>query len=155
MNGSTPIWKIATKVTAETPEAATSETEAKKVITAITNNNSIKITIPKLVTPIIKSQVKTQVTSTQGLGFKEGTKVALVSKPLENEATKMVTLSEIKAMQSSKSEGQNDTDSTPVVKDIRISLSQNSIVELVNGGVNLPDGVEQEFYVVEERGEQL
>ena len=155
MNGSTPIWKIATKVTAESPEAATSETEAKKVITAITNNNSIKITIPKLVTPIIKSQVKTQVTSTQGLGFKEGTKVALVSKPLENEATKMVTLSEIKAMQSSKSEGQNDTDSTPVVKDIRISLSQNSIVELVNGGVNLPDGVEQEFYVVEERGEQL
>jgi hypothetical protein len=32
--------------------------------------------------------------------------------------------------------------------DVRVSLNQNSIVQLVNGGVNLPTGVDQQFYVV-------
>ncbi|RXJ85439.1 beta strand repeat-containing protein [Arcobacter cloacae] len=35
--------------------------------------------------------------------------------------------------------------------ELRVALSPNSFVELVNGGVNLPDGVSQEFYVVEDK----
>ena len=38
-----------------------------------------------------------------------------------------------------------------MTQETRVSLSQDSIVDLVNGGVNLPDGVEQEFYVVENK----
>ncbi len=35
--------------------------------------------------------------------------------------------------------------------ELRVALSPDSFVELVNGGVNLPDGVSQEFYVVEDK----
>ena len=31
--------------------------------------------------------------------------------------------------------------------EVRVSLGSNSIVELVNGGMNMPEGVEQQFYV--------
>lgn len=36
----------------------------------------------------------------------------------------------------------------PGMNEIRVALGQDSFVELVNGGVNLPQGVSQEFYVV-------
>ena len=35
--------------------------------------------------------------------------------------------------------------------ELRVALSPNSFVELVNGGVTLPTGVSQEFYVVEDK----
>jgi hypothetical protein len=35
--------------------------------------------------------------------------------------------------------------------ELRVALSPDSFVELVNGGVNLPSGVSQEFYVVEDQ----
>jgi filamentous hemagglutinin family protein len=35
--------------------------------------------------------------------------------------------------------------------ELRVALSPDSFVELVNGGVNLPNGVSQEFYVVEDQ----
>lgn len=35
--------------------------------------------------------------------------------------------------------------------ELRVALSPDSFVELVNGGVNLPNGVSQEFYVVEDK----
>ena len=35
--------------------------------------------------------------------------------------------------------------------ELRIALSPDSFVELVNGGVTLPKGVSQEFYVVEDK----
>jgi len=35
--------------------------------------------------------------------------------------------------------------------ELRVALSPDSFVELVNGGVSLPDGVSQEFYVVEDK----
>ncbi len=34
------------------------------------------------------------------------------------------------------------------VGEVRVPLSDNSIVDLVNGGVNLPNGVEQQFFIV-------
>jgi hypothetical protein len=33
--------------------------------------------------------------------------------------------------------------------EIRVPLANNSLVELVNGGLNLPAGISQEFYVVD------
>lgn len=128
-----------------------------KVITAIVNTNAVKVEIPKFVAPVVPQQqvqIRTTIAPTIDMGFGEGTKVALVSKPQEGEATKVLTLSEIKAMQTQPAEGnkaeQQNNDGTPAVQETRVSLSANSIVDLVNGGVNLPDGVEQEFYVVED-----
>jgi hypothetical protein len=38
------------------------------------------------------------------------------------------------------------------IGEIRVPLANNSMVELVNGGVNLPKGISQEFYVVADNG---
>lgn len=143
---------ISTTTTTNTNE------EVNKVITAIVNTNAIKVDVPKITPPVIQPQtVKTTITPPIDLGFGEGTKVSLVSKPLEGEPSKVLTLSDIRAMQpspssnnSNQSEQQNNN-GTPIIQETRVALSANSIVELVNGGVNLPEGVEQEFYVVEDK----
>jgi hypothetical protein len=33
--------------------------------------------------------------------------------------------------------------------DVRVPVSLNSLAEIVNGGVNLPSGVEQQLFVVQ------
>jgi len=140
-----------------TPTTNTNE-EVNKVVTAIVNTNAIKVNVPKITPPVIQPQtVKTTITPTIDLGFGEGTKVSLVSKPLEGEPSKVLTLSDIRAMQttspSSETGGtqQENNNNGFVVQETRVALSSDSIVDLVNGGVNLPDGVEQEFYVVEDK----
>lgn len=60
-------------------------------------------------------------------------------------ATQRITLTEL---QTSQEQGNG----VPITQsDIRIALAQNSMIELVNGGVRLPTGLDQEFYVVEDR----
>ena len=69
----------------------------------------------------------------------------IVSQPVAEEvATQIVTLSEIKTNQENSQT--NDGSQTP--QDVRVPVSKNSIMELVNGGVNLPEGVDQQFFVV-------
>jgi hypothetical protein len=40
----------------------------------------------------------------------------------------------------------------PATPDVRVRIGGDSIVELVNGGMNMPDGVDQQFYVVRRGG---
>ena len=142
---------------APTPTTNNNE-EVNKVVTAIVNTNAIKVQTPKITPPVVQPQtIKTTITPTLDLGFGEGTKVSLVSKPLEGEPSKVLTLSDIRAMQttspSSETGGtqQENNNNGFVVQETRVALSSDSIVDLVNGGVNLPEGVEQEFYVVEDK----
>lgn len=80
-------------------------------------------------------------------GFTEGALVDLVSKPLTGEPTQSLSLSDVKAMQQSK--GSADGSSAASGQDVRVAVShENTVISLVNGGVNLPKGVEQEFYVI-------
>ena len=65
--------------------------------------------------------------------------ILLFSTPPENTLTEKITLSEL--VSAKKSETQSD---------ISISLAEDSIIELINGGVNLPEGVDQEFYIVKQ-----
>ncbi|MFY9088490.1 hypothetical protein, partial [Arcobacter aquimarinus] len=65
--------------------------------------------------------------------------ILLFSTPPESTQTEKITLSEL--VSAKKSESQSD---------ISISLAQDSIIELINGGVNLPEGVDQEFYIVKQ-----
>lgn len=126
--------------------------DIEKEITVIANTNVIQVDAPQVSQPTVQPQPIKTTTPTTNLGLGDSTKTALVSKPLENEPTKAVTLSEIRASQSQPSENGEDqqADIAPVAQDIRVALSQDSIVDLVNGGVNLPDGVDQQFYVVED-----
>jgi filamentous hemagglutinin family protein len=117
-----------------------------------------KVIVPSIVAPTIKTTTPktTQLSlpDSVALGFDKGKKVALVSKPIENEPTKKITMTQITQIQNSDTQ-ETKTTNAPSVQEVRVPLSQNSIVELVNGGVNLPEGVEQEFYIVEDRNSRL
>ena len=66
----------------------------------------------------------------------------VVSTVTEGKPTERVTLSQLQQTQTSQESSSNE------VKDVKIALSETSLVSIVNGGVNLPSGVDQEFYVV-------
>ena len=80
--------------------------------------------------------------SNTNVSFNVGENKQIVSKPIEGQATKRVTLGEAKQMQE-EATGQT-------VSEVKVPLSRSSQIVLVNGGVSLPTGVEQEFYVADD-----
>ena len=73
--------------------------------------------------------------------FGNGANLALLSTPRANEATLAVTISEARAMLAGANGG--------VAQDVRVPVSRNSLADIVNGGVNLPMGLEQQLFVVQ------
>ncbi|RXJ87206.1 filamentous hemagglutinin N-terminal domain-containing protein [Arcobacter sp. CECT 8985] len=119
----------------------------KSSSTSTTNNKTKEI--EKIITPIsneqaiIKNSIKTNIKNniTIPTEFKR-TGVLVSSTPSNDTPTKLVSLSSLKQ---SKSTG--DSTTPEVNGDVVVPLGQNSIINLVNGGVNLPSGVEQQFFV--------
>jgi len=89
--------------------------------------------------------------------FGGSTQLAIISAPSANEPTQVVSLSQARGMLQPVN---NATVSNPgdvsagaqggsdMVADVRVPVSRNSLAEIVNGGVKLPTGVEQELFVV-------
>ncbi len=105
----------------------------------------VEITVPKVE---VKS---TPVQVNQNIGLKLGVdsgSVNLVSQTIVGQPNQVVTLSELKTLSQ---ENSNTTEKKEVkLEDVRVSLNQNSIVQIVNGGVLLPSTVDQQFYVVKD-----
>ncbi|WP_375725065.1 filamentous hemagglutinin N-terminal domain-containing protein [Arcobacter sp. KX21116] len=118
--------------------------EIKKVITTIANNTTTNVVLPKMInTPKVKVS-QNQMPQTNG-------NVSIVSKTINGEnANKVITLSEIKTAM--KDDNTKNTTPSNKQKDVRVPLSSDSVIDLVNGGVKLPEGVDQLFYVVENEG---
>jgi hypothetical protein len=119
--------------------------EIERTITSIVNTQQIKVDVPRINLPVLdtpKTNVQVSNNLAVKLGLTQGENVNLVSQTVQGQANQVVTLSQLKTQDES-------TDNKKVeVKDVRVALNENSVVELVNGGVNLPTGVDQEFYVV-------
>lgn len=82
------------------------------------------------------------------LGVTDTGSVNLVSQTVIGQPNQVVTLSELRTTSQDNS---NTTEKKEVkLEDVKVSLNQNSIVQIVNGGVLLPTGVDQQFYVVRE-----
>ncbi|MDD3835076.1 MAG: GLUG motif-containing protein [Sulfurimonas sp.] len=111
--------------------------DAQKVIISIVNKEATKVVVPK-VQPATPLQSGKNVNIT----FQSGGKKMLVSKPIEGQTTKRVSLSEAREMQ---------VEAGVQSSEVRVPLSRDSIMQLVDGGVKLPDGVEQEFYLADDR----
>ncbi|MEC5218852.1 filamentous hemagglutinin family protein [Actimicrobium sp. GrIS 1.19] len=79
--------------------------------------------------------------------FGPGERLAVVSSPTANEPTQVVTLSQARSMM--QSPGQNDGSASDGDREVRVPASRNSLAAIVNGGVKLPDGVEQQMFVVQ------
>jgi hypothetical protein len=69
--------------------------------------------------------------------------VSFVSIPSQKDDIEKVTLSELIAIYN-----QSNPENKEQNSEIKIPIFENSLVGIVNGGVSLPEGVEQEFYLV-------
>ena len=83
---------------------------------------------------------------TVSAAFGSGERLSLVSSPRGNEPTQAITLSQARSMMQSPGQAGSAND---VAADVRVPVSRNSLADIVNGGVRLPDGVEQELFVVQ------
>ena len=152
MSGSTPIWKIRMEPTIPTPvptpdtSPTPSETPAKNQTITNTPTTTVKPKAEKTITAIINTvsirpptlQKVPQNFTTTKISFKNKVdKVTIISKPIIGEKTKKITQSEVKTMQ--------NTETTIV------PIGRDSLIQLINSGVTLPEGVEQEFYVVDDK----
>lgn len=128
--------------------------EINKVITTIVNAQQVDVKLPNFVTDlnivnninapsvnnnsiILNSPIQNNSFTNQlfsQLNIAEGQSVSLVSTPIAGLASEKISMNELGALSSNPSE-------------VRVSLGNGSIVELLNGGVTLPEGVQQEFYV--------
>jgi filamentous hemagglutinin family protein len=77
--------------------------------------------------------------------FGSDTPLAVLSSPSANEPTQTVSLTDVKNMLNSSGTSGASADG---VGDVRVPVSRNSLAEIVNGGVKLPTGVEQQLFVV-------
>lgn len=119
----------------------------------ITFNDGVFTIIPDVVTPIANTTVTTPKVNvvvppqvpftTAPTFFNNGTPVNLVSAPIQNQPTRIVSLSQIN---SAGNGGQGTSSGT---NDIRVPVGgSNSILQIVNNGQNLPGGVDQLLFVV-------
>lgn len=75
------------------------------------------------------------------MAFNVGENRHLVSRPIEGQPARIVSMSEARQMQ-------QEATGQPV-SEVRVPLSRSSIIALINGGVLLPGSLEQQFFVSE------
>ena len=116
------------------PDPVDPKPEIKKIVDSITNQTATTVNLPNIET----STTPNNSGRNTDISFSQGENKMLVSRPIEGQDTKRVSLSEARQMQI-QSGGSGD--------EVVVPLSNSSIIQLIDGGVNLPIGVEQEFYL--------
>ncbi|MDY0328540.1 MAG: hypothetical protein RBR07_09855, partial [Arcobacteraceae bacterium] len=113
------------------------ETKVEQVITPIANNIVIPLS-PKIeIKPIIEPTITKPVVLVQN-----ETEVTVISQPIQRQNTRMVSMNELR--------NEKTPDMLSQDTDIRVPILDGSKIELVNGGVKLPDGLDQLLFVVNE-----
>lgn len=138
-SGSTP---------APTPAPTTNtvvQNQVNNVVTTIVNSTTVTPPAPVVIAPVVpQQQAQTQAQNNtliqsilpQGTGTSGS--FGLVGSTDGTSAVQTVTMEQLQGIATTQGMGE-----------IRVPLANNSLVELVNGGLNLPKGVTQEFYVVD------
>lgn len=132
-------------------EAKPKSSTPPPIISAIVNNTAVEQ--PRVVQQPVTPQQRDRYTQTPTYEH-GGESITLASTAGDENANTLVSLSEIRQMQrtdgttSDKTQQNDSGESTGVDASIRIPLSRGSLIDIVNGGVKLPENVEQEFYVL-------
>lgn len=125
-------------ITPPPPTPSTPIVETPKIIDAIASGIAVQPpVVPNFTPPPLPS-------IPQQFSF-GGQAVQLMSTPLGESPTQIISLGEIRQMQQENTSGAEGVKSP----DIRIPLGQNSLIQLVNGGLRLPEGIEQEFFMAQ------
>jgi len=106
------------------PPVSTPTPDVSHIVNGTAVNPPI-IVMPQALTP--------QPAQPQSFSF-GGEQFQLLGTPIADIPTQLVGMQEVRGMMGG-------------VSDIRIPLGQNSLIQLVNGGVRLPNGIEQEFFM--------
>ena len=114
-----------------TPPVTPPTQDLTPIITQIINGTAITPPVIPNFTPPPPAQAPQQFNA-------GGARVQLVSVPSGDTPSQLVGTQEARAMVQGGEVG-----------DLRIPLGQNSHIQLVNGGVHLPDGLEQEFFMAQ------
>ena len=80
--------------------------------------------------------------------FGPNTALTILSSPSAGQPTQIINLAQARSMMQPAG-GPGSPGSSDAVPDVRIPVSRNSLAEIVNGGVRLPLGVEQELFIVQ------
>lgn len=121
------------------------------VISAIVNNTAVEQ--PRVVQQPVGPQQRDRHTQTPTYEH-GGESITLASTAGDENANTLVSLSEIRQMQrasgtpSGTTEQGTSEETTGADTSVRVPLSRGSLIDIVNGGVKLPENVEQEFYVL-------
>jgi hypothetical protein len=91
----------------------------------------------RVATPLITTL---SIPRTVALPFPEGVELTLLSSPEGDEPSSVVTLSQAQQFVEGGAIGGD--------REVRVPASRNSLAEIVDGGVRLPTGVEQQLFVV-------
>lgn len=120
------------------------QNQVNNVVTTVVNSTTVTPPAPIVVAPVVpQPQVQTQTQNNvllqtilpQGAGTSGS--FGLVGSTGGTSAVQTVSMDQLQTAAT-----------TQGIGEIRVPLANNSLVELVNGGVTLPKGVSQEFYVV-------
>ena len=167
--GNGVIHVVAQPVAATT--STTTSTTLDSIITQIVNHTIVQVpTAPvpsagsptamlnqlSATTPATTVVVTSVAPQTIRGDFGDGATLTVASRPSEGVPSTLITLDQLLQMQQSSAPaapGQSAASPAAAVAqaDVRVRISANSLVEMVNGGVRLPSGVVQEFFVVREQ----
>lgn len=136
-NGGTPGGGSTPPPTPTVPTQSVVQNQVNNVVTTIVNSTIVTPPAPFTPRPNIAQTQTNQLLQNilpQGNG---GEIYNLVGTTDGNAAVETVSMEQLQKASSAQA-----------VNEIRVALGQDSFVELVNGGVHLPNGVSQEFYIV-------
>jgi len=125
-------WQMIHPVTPTPTPTPTSTPTQTPDVTAIVNGTAITPPILPNFTPLTPpTQAPVQLSA-------NGATVQLASIPSDDSPSQLVGTQEARAMIQGEEVG-----------DLRIPLGQNSLIQLINGGVRLPEGLEQQFFMAQ------
>ena len=79
--------------------------------------------------------------------FGLNTPLTIISSPSAGQPTQIINLAQARSMMQLAG-GPGSLGTSDAVREVRVPVSRNSLAEIVNGGVRLPGGLEQELFVV-------
>ena len=141
---------MANAIMVQSASAAPAQTATP--VASITQTSSTSSNDGQVNNPVVNVVAPSPQTNTV---FGGNVQLTIISTPTATEPTQVVSLSQARSMMQpvtttvNNSEG-NATASQRIdmVIDVRVPVSRNSVAEIVNGGVRLPPGLEQEFFVI-------
>jgi hypothetical protein len=129
--------------------SATPDVTPSYLVNAIAMADETALNAPANLAQTIPASVPNVVAMPTALAatFGAETPLCVVGAPTGNEPSAAVSLSQARQMLEGQASvpGEGGAAAPP---DVRVPVSRNSLAEIVNGGVKLPSGVEQQLFVV-------